>query len=425
MASFRFLHAADLHLDTPFEGIGALQPALADRLKDASLQALDRLVEIALREDVAFVLLAGDLYDGQQRGVRAQVHFRQAVGRLSQAGIASFIVHGNHDPVEEGWFAIREWPPLVTVFGPGSVAAVPVVRDGLTLATIQGVSYAHRETQDNLARRFRRKNASGFEIGLLHTSLDSSSSGTVYAPCTVEDLVESGLDYWALGHVHRRQIVRETFPAIVFPGNTQGRSFKPAERGAKGVMLVDVVDGKAGPPRFVAADGWRFEELEVDIGPLPDLHALHRTLVAAAGDLAMKASGRGLVLRARLSGRGPLHGDFQQPGAVEDVLAGLRQEAGEEIWWDSLLPFTAPPFDLNTLRGRQDFLAELLRVSESWRCSPETARDLLAQLVPHNPVFTEIQRVLDPDEGTNDPRQILAEAENLALGLLLPPEEEP
>ena len=131
---FSFVHAADLHLDTPFKGIGSTAPHVAEQLREASLAAFDSLVELCLERHVAFLVVAGDIYDGPERGLRAQLRFRDGLARLSAAGIASFVVHGNHDPVETGWSALGgPWPDHVTVFGTGTVKAVPVEIDGIAL----------------------------------------------------------------------------------------------------------------------------------------------------------------------------------------------------------------------------------------------------------------------------------------------------
>ena len=139
---FCFIHAADLHLDTPFEGIGQVAPWVADALRDASLEAFDALIELACDRNAAFVVLAGDIYDGAERGIRAQLRFKKGLERLSDAGIWSFVVHGNHDPVTTGWSALRsEWPPLVRIFEPGTVGEVTVKKDGEPIATVRGISY--------------------------------------------------------------------------------------------------------------------------------------------------------------------------------------------------------------------------------------------------------------------------------------------
>jgi DNA repair exonuclease SbcCD nuclease subunit len=238
---FCFIHAADLHLDTPFEGIGQVAPHVAEALRDASLEAFDALVELAFARNAAFVVFAGDIYDGADRGIRAQLRFRRGLERLSDAGIWSFVVHGNHDPVATGWSAIRgDWPPLVKIFAPGLVDEVAVVKNGEPVATVRGVSFAQRGEVDDLALRFPGRSGPELHVGVLHCNLGGNLKHDPYAPCSVDDLVKPGYDYWALGHIHQRTIVRDGDPWIVYSGNLQGRSPKTSEQGAKGALVVEV-----------------------------------------------------------------------------------------------------------------------------------------------------------------------------------------
>src|SRR6478672_7542537 len=152
---FRFVHAADLHLDTPFAAIGRVAPEIAGRLRDASLEAYDALTRLAIEREAAFVVFAGDIYDCADRGVRAQLRFLRGVERLGEKRIPVFVAHGNHDPLD-GWSAIRRAPANLTVFGAGTVETHPVTRDGELLAHVCGVSYARRDVSENLALGFRR-----------------------------------------------------------------------------------------------------------------------------------------------------------------------------------------------------------------------------------------------------------------------------
>ena len=298
---FRFLHAADLHLDTPFTGMRRVDASLVATLRDATTRAFDNLVNTALEHSVAFVVIAGDIYDGPERGVRAQLAFRNGLDRLAQAGIRSFVVHGNHDPLEDGWSAIRQWPDGVTVFGSESVATAPVERDGQTLALIHGISYARRETRDNLALGFRRDRAECFQVGVLHCNAGAKADYAPYSPCAVDDLVSAGLDYWALGHVHLRQFLHEGGPWIAYPGNPQGLSPKPSELGAKGALLVDVDDGRVARVDFLPLDVVRFDAFDMDIAELADVAGLVDTLIEAARTRAAAHDGRTVVLRVSLT----------------------------------------------------------------------------------------------------------------------------
>lgn len=365
--AFRFLHAADLHLDTPVTGLAAASPAVAAALRDASLLAFDDLVRTAIARDVAFVVLAGDVYDGAVRGVRAQLRVLRGVRRLADQGIRTFIVAGNHDPVDEGWSAIQEWPDLVTVFPAGEVLSVPVERDGEVVATVHGTSYSRRAETENLAVRFARSDAPGLHVGVLHANVGGQPDHDPYSPCRVEDLVRTGIDYWALGHVHTRQVLHRS-PWVVYPGNLQGRSPRRSEQGAKGVLVVEVDDaGTVQEPEHVALDRVRFATVDLAIDAVADLGDAHRRLVELGHVQLRTADGRSVVLRARLVGRGAVHADLRRPGVVGDLLRALRDEAPGDapfLWWDRVEVATSSSIDLDALRGRNDFVADLLELAE-------------------------------------------------------------
>lgn len=417
---FRFVHAADLHLDTPFEGLRRVEPFVADALRDASLQAFDALVRLALDRRAAFVVLAGDVYDGAERGVRAQLALRRGLEALSAAGVATFVVHGNHDPVEEGWSAVRAWPPLVTVFGTGAVAAVPVEHEGVPVATVHGVSYARRAVTENLALRFRRTDGPGFHVGVLHANVGGSADHAPYSPCTVDDLRRAELDYWALGHVHARQVVHAGDPWVVYPGNLQGRSPKPSERGPKGAVVVEVDGAVAAPPEFVALDRVRFETVEVDVGALSDLAEVHAALQGAAEVRFAEADGRSLLVRATLTGRGPACADLRREGALVGLLQGLRDEAGQGspfLWWEAVRDGTRPALDVDAVRRRGDFAAELLAVADELGADDATRRAFAEERLSALPA-AELRRLVAPGDPATAERW--REAVELALDALAP-----
>lgn len=386
MDSFRFLHAADLHLDSPLQGVsGRLPVEFAQRLRDASLTGLDRLVDVALHEQVALVLLAGDLYDGPHRGARAQVRLAQALARLDAAGIDVCIVLGNHDPVESGAVPGLSLPPRAVLFGSGAVETHELRREGKLLARVHGISHDSHETRENLALRFSRR-GDGFEIGLLHASVEGNSDGyAAYAPCSIEDLRRSRLDYWALGHIHARKNLLAGDPWIVYPGNPQGRSFKPGERGAKGAVVVDVHGGRLlQPPRFVALDSVRFLELEQSIAGLDDWPR-----VVAAADVQASAARRehpgvDLILRLVLTGQGAVSRALSSAGGAADLLESLQERSDHGSGghcWAELIDRTSADRDLAALRRRGDLLAAFLSRTEALMAAPgEAAAELDAVL---------------------------------------------
>jgi DNA repair exonuclease SbcCD nuclease subunit len=423
MPSFRFLHAADLHLDTPFSGLGRSAPEVARALRDASLRAWDDLVSTAIAQDVAFVVLAGDLYDGADRGLRAQLRVLAGLRRLSDAGIDVLVVYGNHDPLD-GWGAIGPdaWPERVVVCGPGTITTHTVVRGGERLATLHGISYATARTTENLATRFPAATGGGLHVGVLHGTVGPQPDHAPYAPCTLDDLRRPGYDYWALGHIHRHEVLA-TDPWVVYSGSLQGRSPKPAETGAKGAVLVDVVDDRIAGVEPVALDRVRFVNAVVDLGGevapdgITDLAGLASRLERLASETAAAAEGRSLVLRARLRGRTPVHADLAHEGASAELLADLRAGARVEepfLWWESVIDETASAIDREALRERDDIRGALVRRVDALPGGPDA-------LPVDRPAgwFEKLERELAREGLAPDPAAELRAAEALALDLLV------
>jgi len=416
--SFRFVHAADLHLDTPFQGIGQVNPAVQAALRDASLDAFDRLIDLCIDEEAAFLLLAGDLYDGADRGVRAQLRVRAGLERLSALGIQTFIIHGNHDPMN-GWSAIRAWPPGVHIFSSTDVEQREAIQDGVTLATIYGMSYPKRDVTENLALRYRRDPlAQGIQIGLLHGTVGAVTEHDAYSPCELNDLRAVGLDYWALGHIHTRRILNQGQPWVVYPGNLQGRSLKPSEQGPKGAYVVEVDGQIVTAPRFVALDNIRFLAVDLAITDLIDLAAVRTALNERVESLRVENAGRGLLLRAHLSGRGSVHPDLQRIGALSGLLRELQGDAqGHEpfVWWTAIRDDSKSDLVREAIRLRGDFAAELIAVSDTAVTDDALRRKLQACL--ETPTFLRSVLAGAPPEKF-DWDALIADADAVALDLL-------
>lgn len=370
---FRFVHAADLHLDTPFEGIAKADGRVAESLREASLRAFEGLVQLAIDRRAEILLLAGDIYDGPERGVRAQLALLRGVRRLCAAGVEVFLVRGNHDH-EGGWEHIRDWPPGFHEMPPGEVRSIPVQRNGRLLATVHGISYDRRDVTENLAARFPRPSGPGLHVGLLHCNVGGNAEHASYSPCSLDDLRGAGMGYWALGHIHRHQVLAERNPWIVYPGSLQGRSSKPSEQGPKGAVVVEVDDGRVGGVEFVPLDHIRFVGLQVDVAEIDDLVALEDALRDEAERLRTDNPGRGLLIRAELRGCGPVHVDLRPEGALDQFLTKLRQDhegASPFLWWETLRDGTRSAIDLDAIRKSQsDFRAEVVRAADALRADP-------------------------------------------------------
>jgi exonuclease SbcD len=402
MPRFCFVHAADLHLDTPFVMLGRTAPEIAERLRDASLEAFDALVQMAIEREAAFVIFAGDVYDCADRGVRAQLRFLRGVEKLGERGIPVFAAHGNHDPLD-GWQATRRLPGNLIVFGADDVDAHIVSIKGEPRAHLYGISYGYRDVTENLALRFRRSGEPGLHIGVLHCNAGSQTEYATYSPCTTGDLEAAGMDYWALGHIHQHLVLAEGRPWIVYPGSLQAG--KSNETGPRGAVVVHVEDDAVEQVEFVALDRVRFARADVDISDEPDLHSLRKTILMRAESDTVDQ-----VLTVVLTGRGPLHRDLRRHGAIDDLLREVREELGIAspfVWIDRIVDQTRTELDREAIAQRGDFSAELTRLVDELRADPEGLRSLLEEVWSLSDRF-------EPD----DPESLLDAAEDLALHLL-------
>ncbi len=406
--TFRFLHAADLHLDTPFSGVGRYPDHVRGVLQEASLAAFDELIRVAVDREVAFCVFAGDIYDGAERGVRAQRRFRDGLARLADLGIASFVAHGNHDPVHEGWSAGLLWPDAVTFFPADTPSKHEVLVDGQLTAIVHGVSFGTQHEQANLALRFARDPRPVFQVGVLHCNVDGDASHARYAECTTADLTGIGLHYWALGHIHQRSARRVGPSWIVYPGNLQGRSPRPSEHGAKGAVIV-TVDGTgasatATEPEFVALDQVRFATVDIDPAAFAELQTvtdLEDVLHNAALEAMTAVEGRSLIVRSTLRGRGPLHTDLHHADVLPDLLEALRERSGRTVepllWWDRIHNESSPDIDVDAVRRRNDFVADLFAtVDQMSAAAAAPAAATSPPTVPTVPTFEGFVPKLPP-----------------------------
>ena len=318
-----FLHAADIHLDSPLANLRLGDDLGSGIFRGVTRRALDNLVELALREKVDFLLLAGDLYDGPWRDFNTGLFFIDRMQRLHKAGIKVFLVAGNHDAASRITRALR-LPDNVTFFP--SAHAHTEILDELGVA-IHGRSYGRRAEIDNLAAEYPDPVPGLFNIGILHTALTGREGHAPYAPCTLTELCGRGYDYWALGHVHQHEILHRD-PWVVFAGNLQGRHIR--ETGPRGCCLIRAEAGRIGEVSFVPLDVIRWQRIEVDCTGLAsgdDLRALARSSLEEAWGAS---DGRPLVVRIVLSGPCPLHMALVREQAFwESELSGLGLAIGD------------------------------------------------------------------------------------------------
>jgi exonuclease SbcD len=413
---FRFLHCADLHLDSPIKGVSAVDQRVGDVLREATFQAFDNVIDFAVREQVDLLIIAGDVYDGADRSLRAQLRFRDGLARAAEAGVHCFVSHGNHDPLD-GWQVDLKLPERVHRFG-DQVESVVITRDDTALVEVSGISYPTRDVQESLCGRFSRGDAAPFAIGVLHCNVGGNAEHDNYAGCNLEELAAVGLDYWALGHIHARQILRDREPAVVYPGNTQGRSIR--EQGPRGCYLVEVYEGGRLDTHFIATDAVRWFQRDIDIGALTGIDDLLSMTDSIRQQVRDEAEGRPAMLRLMLVGRGGLHGELRHESQRVDLLEQLRENESDRedfVWVEKLRDETRPAIDIPQRREVEDFVGDFLRSAERLRRADDPAeaiRGLLAARKEHRAIAQELEGL---DE--NELIAMLAGAEALGLDLLL------
>jgi exonuclease SbcD len=385
MDSLRFIHAADLHLDSPFRGLANTAPKLRDELQAATLGAFERIIDHTIESKADFLVVAGDLYDSKDRSLRALVAFRRQMERLAERDISVYIVHGNHDPLN-GWGSEFQLPPNVTTFT-GKPATEPVIRRGKEIARVTGVSYARERVTENLAATMLAESDSPYSVGLLHANVAGQTGHADYAPVTLDELTSSGFDYWALGHVHTRSVLASEPATVVYPGNPQGRN--PREPGPRGCLQVDVDRNGEAHLSFVETNLARWTHLDIPI----QAHTRMDQLVGALLDEGRAAAATfdgPVVARCTLRGSGPLHADLQRDGMSEE----LREQLESVLPVESIRIATGQALDFAALTKTETLVADFLKLADRAMEDPELRKKLTDSL---EPLFRR-REMLPPDD---------------------------
>lgn len=386
----RFLHAADIHLDSPLTGLSAYPDAPAALLRTATRDALVRLVDLVLDEQLDFVVLAGDLYDGPWKDFNTGIFFARQMGRLKAAGVPVFVLFGNHD-ADSDMTKKLDLPDNVQCFSslrPSSFR-LPALK-----VVLHGRSFRDKATTDNLVLGYPDAEPGWFNIGVLHTALEGHSVHANYAPCSLAQLDARGYQYWALGHVHERKIWTLPGCTVAFPGNLQGRHIR--ESGPRGALRV-TVEGDA-PPRVepVMLDVLRWQLLAVDVSSAHSLaEAVQQVGQQLEALLAAADHSLPLALRVQLHGHSPAHGQlFGLEGQLRaEILARASALNPERLWIEKVKVDTQPalhsPWPDDALHTGADALADLhalLSRADSDEVFLASLRDDLNQLIGKLPL---------------------------------------
>jgi exonuclease SbcD len=391
MSTFRFIHCADLHIDSPLRGLEADPDAPVSRIRNATRDAFVNLVGYAIANRVDFVLAAGDLYDGEWQDWRTGQFLIKEVSRLSKAHIPFIAISGNHDAESVITRQIKLLDPAHQ-FGADKAGTWPIEHLDVL---IHGQSFKTAAVKDDLSKHYPTRFEGKFNIGLLHTNVDGRPGHEKYAPSDLNALRNRGYQYWALGHVHTRAILAEEPYWVVYPGNLQGRHIR--EIGSRGAYLVTVTDREINtPPKFVPFDTVRWELLSVNVSGAPDLDAALSIARNRLAEAVEDIGDRLLAARVQFTGATPAFAALnQRPGDIKERLRIETQFLGglDNIWIESVVVNVTPPKTEDASLGLLEAEIESLKAENLDGIVAKYTKDLLARL----PGLRDELSALDPN----------------------------
>jgi DNA repair protein SbcD/Mre11 len=414
---FKFIHAADIHLDSPLRGLERYEGAPVEEIRQASRRALGNLVQLAIDQSAAFVLIAGDLYDGDWKDHRTGLYFVSQMVKLREAGIPVLLIAGNHDAANK---MTRTLPMPDNVRMLSHKKPETVRLDDLGVA-VHGQSFATAAVMEDLSAGYPPALGGLLNIGLLHTCANGREGHEPYAPCTLDGLRSKHYDYWALGHAHKQEVLCEQ-PCVVFSGNIQGRHIR--ESGPKGCMLVEVDDRHQIRAEPRPLDVLRWERCWVDASGAETPQELLDRIRRQLAQLAAASDGLPLAVRVETAGPCPAHRQIAaspQRWTNEIRAAGL-DIAGGSIWIEKVRLATTLPVELDDALGADGPIGELARWIEHLKHDPEAVAQLLstelAELRKKLPVeLTEGPDALDLG-GPDSAGELLDQVRQMLVGQL-------
>lgn len=408
---FQFIHAADIHLDSPLKGLERYDGAPVERLRQATRRALENMCGLAIRERVDFVIIAGDLFDRDWKDYNTGLFFVQQMTRLDHENISVYILKGNHD-AESRITKNLPLPSNVHVF---SHKKPQTFRLESCNVSIHGQSFAESAVTEDLSSNYPQAEPGRFNIGVLHTCAAGREGHAPYAPCKIEGLISKGYNYWALGHVHKREILNQD-PLILFPGNIQGRHIR--ETGAKGCSLVTVDDRLQVTETFEELDVLRWESCLVDASNCSTNDQVLEKARGALQDKINQAQGMPLAIRVEIFGKTKANAQLRAERGhfVESVRSIAIQAQTDQIWIEKVKIHTT---DANPIQAEysldgpvQELLAYIDEIGSSepaLESLQQELSDLRTKLPADLPESAELTNAAWYRELLGDVKQILLE----------------
>ncbi|WP_409304542.1 exonuclease SbcCD subunit D [Peribacillus sp. SCS-155] len=357
MGKLVFLHAADIHLDSPFSGLKKMPAYMAETVRESAYKAFTSLIDTAISTKVDFLLIAGDLFDGENRSLRTQVRIRKEMERLNEVQIPVYLIHGNHDHLGGSWINIQ-MPENVHIFDSRPEVKQFLKADGTTV-NIYGYSYPKRHVTERIISLYKKSEGADYHIGMLHGNLEGFTEHSPYAPFALKELLEKDFDYWALGHIHKRNVISQD-PPVIYPGNTQGRNKK--ETGEKGCYLV-TLDGSTAEYVFKRTGHVIWEEAVIKVQDAGQFDDVLRHCRKEIED--RMTAGKGFLCSIRLDISDHSNVQAFNDEFTQGLLEILQEEAmdGESIVWPYSISVDARylPYDPDS-----PFVEELLELAEGF-----------------------------------------------------------
>ena len=368
----KFIHTADIHLDSPLRGLTRYPGAPAEEIRGATREALKNLVKLAIDESVDFVIIAGDVYDGDWRDYNTGLFFVEQMLRLDRANIPVYLLKGNHDAKCQ-ITKFLELPKNVHEFDtkkPNTFTIEPLK------VALHGQGYHTQAVLENLAIAYPPPRDGYFNIGVLHTSATGREGHENYAPCGLADLLAKNYDYWALGHVHNREILNES-PYIIFSGNLQGRHIR--ETGEKGCTIVSVDNGGTATITHHAVDVLRWAHWTIDLPTTADIDEAIEIIRLKSEEGIERLGVTKLAVRMTLTGACPAHAEINtMPDRFETQVRQVLLEAGHgALWLEKLRIKTRMVISLDLIEERTDFIGDLYRTCRNLAVDLEQQTGLL------------------------------------------------
>ena len=405
MKQVKFLHTADLHLDSPMVGLRHLPKAIFQRLQESTFKALKNITDAAISHNVDFVVIAGDLYDGEDRSIRAQAVLRNEMGRLAARGIKVFAIHGNHDHL--GGKSIKiDFPDNVFFFKDKYELASFSKNDG-TLIYLYGFSYPERHVVERWIEKYEKTAGADYHIGLLHGHQEGASEHGRYAPFRLAELLDKGYDYWALGHIHKRAVLAQQ-PHVVYPGNPQGRNRK--ELGDKGAYIVSLNESGS-ELTFVETADVIWEEMMIDAKDTASFNEIYELCLAVMEE--KRREGKGILLAIHIanldSSLSEVKGKLDS-GELIELLQDVEKEEESFVWIHRLTYNESISANRGELIKQSDFYLELFNTIERY----ENTSDALSPLFQHNQARRHLTGLEE-----NEKAQLVEDAEKILLQMLM------